>query len=70
MPNPIRVKAAKGIYKGDTFTNTRTFTKEEALLFGDLTLNYNPVHYDKDLNNMMQDRCTNKQGCTSRYLEW
>jgi len=46
MPNPIRVNAAKGVVERDSFTITRTFTEEDTLAFGDLTRDYNPVHYD------------------------
>ncbi len=46
MPNPIRVKGVQGLKEGDSFTYTRTFTKDETTSFGDLTRDYNPVHYD------------------------
>jgi len=46
MPNPIRVNAVQGLAEGDSFAITRTFTKEDTLSFGDLTRDYNPVHYD------------------------
>ena len=46
MANPIRLKAIKGLKLDDTFTYQRTFTKEDTLLFGDMTRDYNPVHYD------------------------
>lgn len=46
MPNPIRVKVAQGIKEGDSFSYTRTFTRDETNSFGDLTRDYNPVHYD------------------------
>jgi len=46
MPNPIRVNAVQGLSAGDSFAITRTFTKEDTLSFGDLTRDYNPVHYD------------------------
>lgn len=46
MSNPFRQKAIDGLKKGDTFTFSRTFTEEETLRFGDLTRDYNPVHYD------------------------
>lgn len=47
MANPIRIKAIKGLAEGDMFTFKRTFTREETLVFGDLTRDYNPVHYDE-----------------------
>lgn len=47
MANPIRLKAIKGLAPGDTFTHKRKFKREDTLIFGDLTRDYNPVHYDK-----------------------
>lgn len=47
MPNPMRVKATKGLKQGDTFIINRKFTQEETWAFGDLTKDYNPVHYDE-----------------------
>jgi len=47
MANPIRLKAINGLKLDDTFTYQRTFTKEDTLLFGDMTRDYNPVHYDE-----------------------
>lgn len=47
MPNPMRQNAIQGLKTGDTFTFTRRFSKEETLSFGDLTRDYNPVHYDE-----------------------
>ncbi|MFC1828776.1 MaoC family dehydratase [Thermodesulfobacteriota bacterium] len=46
MPNPIRQQAIDGLKAGDTFAYSRTFTQEETVLFGDITRDYNPVHYD------------------------
>ncbi len=46
MPNPIRQQMIKGLQKGDQFVFKRTFTQEETKIFGDLTQDYNPVHYD------------------------
>ncbi|MDM8549481.1 MaoC family dehydratase [Desulfobacterales bacterium HSG2] len=46
MPNPIRIKAVQGLREGDSFAYTRTFTEEETMAFGDMTRDYNPVHYD------------------------
>lgn len=46
MGNPIRVRAISGLKEGDAFTYSRSFTQEETTLFGDITLDYNPVHYD------------------------
>jgi len=47
MGNPVRLKAVSGLSVGDTFTYQRTFTREETLSFGDMTRDYNPVHYDE-----------------------
>ena len=46
MTNPIRVSAVNGLRNGDSFSYKRKFTREETELFGDLTRDYNPVHYD------------------------
>ncbi len=46
MANPMRSKAIQGLKAGDAFTFTRTFTQAETTAFGDLTRDYNPVHYD------------------------
>lgn len=47
MHESLRKKAVNGLKIGDTFVITRTFSKEDTHLFGDLTRDYNPVHYDK-----------------------
>lgn len=46
MPDTLRKKAAHGLKTGDTFVIKRTFSREETIAFGDLTRDYNPVHYD------------------------
>lgn len=46
MANPIRKSAVKGLRKGDSFSYKRIFTQKDTALFGDLTRDYNPVHYD------------------------
>ena len=46
MPSTLRKKVVEGLHPGDTFVITRTFTQEETQVFGDLTRDYNPVHYD------------------------
>lgn len=46
MSNSIRQRAIAGLRAGDSFTYTRQFTGEETIAFGDLTRDYNPVHYD------------------------
>ncbi len=47
MINPMRQKAIEGLKAGDTFSYTRKFTQEETLQFGEMTRDYNPVHYDR-----------------------
>ena len=46
MAMKLREEAAKGLKKGDTVTFSRRFTQKETRAFGDLTKDYNPVHYD------------------------
>lgn len=46
MNNPMRIHALEGLREGDTFSYERAFTREETESFGDLTRDYNPVHYD------------------------
>lgn len=43
----IRRRTIEGLRTGDTFTVTRTFTEEQSRAFGDLSRDYNPVHYDR-----------------------
>jgi acyl dehydratase len=43
----IRKRAVEGLRPGDTFTASRTFTEDLTRAFGDLSLDYNPVHYDR-----------------------
>ncbi len=47
MENPIRKKAIAGLAEGDTFSYERVFTQAETKAFGDMTHDYNPVHYDE-----------------------
>ncbi len=42
----IRRRAIEGLRPGDTFTLSRTFTEELTRAFGELSRDYNPVHYD------------------------
>ncbi len=42
-----REKTIRGIRPGDVFVVQRTFTREDTTAFGDLTRDYNPVHYDE-----------------------
>ena len=46
MTNPMRLKVVQGIQPGDSFSYTRSFTRDDTNAFGDLTRDYNPVHYD------------------------
>jgi acyl dehydratase len=41
-----RKRAAEGVSQGDRFTFSRAFSAEELAAFGELTRDYNPVHYD------------------------
>ncbi len=42
----IREKAIKGLQKGDILNVRRTFTEADTKVFGDISKDYNPVHYD------------------------
>ncbi|MFH1057468.1 MAG: MaoC family dehydratase [Pseudomonadota bacterium] len=42
----MRLRAAAGLQAGDVFEITRTFHQSETEAFGQLTRDYNPVHYD------------------------
>jgi acyl dehydratase len=42
----IRKRAIEGLREGDAFVVSRTFTEAETQLFGELSRDYNPVHYD------------------------
>ncbi len=42
----LRSRALEGVRVGDAFMITRTFTEEDVLRFGDVSRDYNPVHYD------------------------
>lgn len=44
--NPMRRHAVLGLKEKDTFSYQRRFTRQETETFGDLTRDYNPVHYD------------------------
>jgi 3-hydroxybutyryl-CoA dehydratase len=46
MSDFMRRQCIEGLKVGDTFTYSRTFSQEETERFGDLTRDYNPVHYD------------------------
>ncbi len=42
-----RKRAAEGVSPGDRFSFSRAFSPGEMSAFGDLTRDYNPVHYDE-----------------------
>jgi acyl dehydratase len=42
----LRKKAVRGIKVGDVLSITRTFTEHDTMILGDITRDYNPVHYD------------------------
>jgi 3-hydroxybutyryl-CoA dehydratase len=42
----IREKTIEGLRLGDSFTVSRTFTEPDTMAFGELSRDYNPVHYD------------------------
>ena len=47
MSNPIRQTAVEGLKPGYTITYQRTFTQTDTRLFGEMTRDFNPVHYDE-----------------------
>lgn len=42
----IREKAVAGLKAGDAFTVTRTFTEADTRLFGEISRDHNPIHYE------------------------
>lgn len=42
----IRKKTISGLKEGDSFVVLRTFTEDDTKVFGDLSKDYNPVHFD------------------------
>ena len=42
----IREKSIAGLSTGDSVTIKRTFTEQDMIRFGEITRDYNPVHYD------------------------
>lgn len=42
----IREKAIKGLKKGDILKVRRTFTEADTKIFGNISKDYNPIHYD------------------------
>lgn len=59
MTTSARQTAITGLKQGSSFLYKRTFTHEDTLLFGDITRDYNPVHYEhrwseqKGFNNLI-----------------
>ncbi|MGO1502590.1 MAG: MaoC family dehydratase [Marinobacter sp.] len=43
----IREQASWGLKQGDAFTITRTFTESDTTVFGDISRDRNPIHYDE-----------------------
>ncbi|MBW7472669.1 MaoC family dehydratase [Marinobacter sp. M216] len=43
----IRKKTIEGLEAGDCFTLTRTFTEADTVTFGEISRDYNPIHYDE-----------------------
>lgn len=46
MPNPMRQQAIDGLTEQTSFTYSRLFRQQDTEAFGDLTRDYNPVHYE------------------------
>jgi acyl dehydratase len=46
MPNPIRQRAISGLKPGDSFSYRRRFSRTDTQVFGQLTRDFNPVHYE------------------------
>ncbi len=46
MSNSMRMKAVQGLRAGDSFCYRRCFSQSETEVFGQITRDYNPVHYD------------------------
>jgi acyl dehydratase len=42
----FRERAAEGLQVGDSFSTSRTFTDDDAILFAQIARDYNPVHFD------------------------
>ena len=48
----IRKKAIAGLAKGDTFSVSRTFRKQDVLQFAEISRDYNPIHFDPRFSNV------------------
>jgi 3-hydroxybutyryl-CoA dehydratase len=42
----MRRRAIAGLKVGDSFSVSRTFSEHDTMLFGEISRDYNPVHYD------------------------
>lgn len=47
----IRNKTIEGLKTGDCFSISRTFTEQDVIGFADMTLDYNPVHFEDRFSN-------------------
>jgi 3-hydroxybutyryl-CoA dehydratase len=52
----IRKQAIAGLKLGESFTISRTFTKQDTIAFADMSGDYNPVHFDDRFANAKQFR--------------
>jgi len=52
MKKNMRRKAVDGLETGDTFTVSRTFSEQDVVRFADISLDYNPIHFDKRFTNV------------------
>ena len=43
----IREQASRGLKQGDAFTITRTFNERDTNVFGEISRDMNPIHYDE-----------------------
>jgi acyl dehydratase len=58
-----RRRAAKGLSAGMTFTFSRTFTQKDVETFGDITRDYNPVHYEERFTRVRDFQALSATGC-------
>jgi acyl dehydratase len=45
--SPIRRKTVEGLKRGDTFSISRTFSKQDMIHYAAISRDYNPVHFDE-----------------------
>jgi len=43
--SPIRRKTVEGLKRGDTFSISRTFSKQDMIHYAAISRDYNPVHF-------------------------